>query len=117
MNKIAISMLLLTSATAFAGTGELSRTDVQAEYIRAQKAGTLVNVTDAAPLQPQAALATNRTRADVTAEYIRARNEGTLAIVGDTAPLQAPVVTQGVSRDTVKAEAVQASRAYVYHEL
>jgi hypothetical protein len=103
MNKIAISMLLLTSATAFAGTGELSRT------------GDI----DAAPLQPQAALVTDRTRADVTAEYIRARNEGTLAIVGDTAPMQSPVVTQGVSRDrdTVKAEAVQASRAYVYHEL
>jgi hypothetical protein len=102
MNKIAISMLLLTSATAFAGTGELSRT----------------NDIDAAPLQPQAALVTDRTRADVTAEYIRARNNGTLAIVGDTAPLQ-PVATQGASRDrdTVKAEAVQASRAYVYHEL
>lgn len=103
MNKIAISMLLLTSATAFAGTDDLSR----------------ANLIDAAPLQPQAALVTNLSRADVTAEYIRTRNEGTLAIVGDTAPLQPQAVTQGVSRDrdTVKAEAVQASRAYVYHEL
>jgi hypothetical protein len=103
MNKIAISMLLLTSATAFAGTGELSRT------------GDI----DAAPLQPQAALVTDRTRADVTAEYIRARNNGTLPIVGDTAPLQTQAVSPGASRDrdTVKAEAVQAARAYVYHEL
>lgn len=96
MKKIAISMLVLSSAAAFAG-----------------------NRADAVPLQPQVSLQSGLTRADVTAEYIRARNEGTLAIIGDAAPLHAQPVTQGASRDrdAVKAEAVQAARAYVLHDL
>lgn len=96
MKNIAISMLLLSAATAFAG-----------------------NRADAVPLQPQVSLQSERTRADVTADYIRARSEGALVITNDAAPLRTQPVTQGAGRDrdTVKAEAVQAARAYVLYDL
>lgn len=93
MNKSIISLLLLGSATAFANEAA----DDQAN---------------------RAAFAGGATRAEVTAAYLDARAQGALPDTSEAASLQTQrPAAQARSREAVRAEAVQAARIRVVHEL
>jgi hypothetical protein len=92
MQKSLIALFLLTTSAAFANEAA----DDQAN--RAAFAGTA-------------------TRAEVTAEYLRARGLGQLPDTSEAASLASPAIASVRSRDAVRAEAVQAARARIVHEL
>lgn len=66
----------------------------------------------------RAAFAGERTRAEVKAELQRARSEGAVGVHSEySAYLQQPAAVSSRSREAVRAEAVQAARTRVIHEL
>lgn len=93
MKKSTIALFLLSSAAAFAneaGDEQVNRT----------------------------AFAGERTRAEVQAELQLARSQGVVGQHSEySAYLQQPTAGFGRSRDAVRAEAVQAARTRVIHEL
>lgn len=93
MQKVILSMLMLSAASVFANEAA----DDQAN---------------------RAVFAGGQTRAEVKAEYLRAKTGGTLADTSEAASLQ-PITPQGNgrSRAEARAEAVQAARTRVIHEL
>lgn len=91
MKNSIITLLLLTSAAAFAN-----------------EAGD--------ELSNRTAAAGERTRAEVKAEVLRARAQGTLAS-GDYAGNATQAAAGLRARSEVRAEAVQAARVRVVHEL
>lgn len=91
MNKSIIALLLLTSASAFANEAA----DEQAN---------------------RTAFAGERTRAEVRAEVERAQQQGTLRF-SDVAGNATQAAQGQRSLDEVRAEAVQAARIRIVHEL
>ena len=92
MNKIIISTLLLSAFSAFAN-----------------EAGD--------DLQNRAAFQGDLTSAEVRADYVRAKAAGTLIDTSEAASLKSQTVTQSAPRGSLKAEAVQAARTRIIHEL
>ena len=93
MKKIAISLLMLAGTAAFAN----GAADDQAN---------------------RAAFDGQYTRAEVNAQYLQAKKSGTLVDTSEAASLrQQAAQGEGRSRADVRAEAVQAARAHVIHEL
>lgn len=92
MKKIIISTLLLGAFSAFAN-----------------EAGD--------DLQNRAAFQGQLTRAEVRADYVRAAAGGNLIDTSEAASLKSQTVTQPAPGGSLKAEAVQAARSRVIHEL
>ena len=92
MKKIIISTLLLGAFSAFAN-----------------EAGD--------DLQNRSAFQGERTRAEVRADYLRAKAAGTLVDTSEAASQQSQSVGQSAPRGSLKAEAVQAARTRIIHEL
>jgi hypothetical protein len=66
----------------------------------------------------RAAFAGERTRAEVTAELRQAQNQGAVGVQSEySSYLQQPSAGFSRSRQAVRAEAVQAARSRVVHEL
>ena len=92
MHKSVIALFLLTSAAAFANEAA----DEQAN---------------------RTAFIGSASRAEVQAEYLRARAQGQLPDTSEAAALASPAIPSVRSRQAVRAEAVQAARTRVVHEL
>lgn len=93
MNKSIIALLLLTTSAAFANEAA----DEQAN---------------------RSAFIGERTRAEVGADLQRAQQQGAVGAQAEYADyLQQPSISSGRSRADVRAEAVQAARTRVVHEL
>jgi len=92
MKKIIISALLLGAFSAFAN-----------------EAGD--------ELQNRAAFQSELTRAEVRGDYLRAKADGTLIDTSEAGSQQSQAVGQSVPPGSLKAEAVQAARTRIVHEL
>ncbi len=92
MKKIIISTLLLGAFSAFAN-----------------EAGD--------ELQNRAAFQGDTTRAEVRGDYLRAKADGTLVDTSEAASQKSQAVGLSAPRGALKAEAVQAARTRVIHEM
>lgn len=137
MKTYVLPALLMTAAVSFANEAaddrmnraafdsQLSRSEVQSEFLRARSEGTLPDTSETghmfAQLPPaQGNLAGSRlTRGQVHAEYLRAKAEGTLPDTSETGSMYAsmPVTSPGSGRARAKvyAEAVQAAAGKGQH--
>jgi hypothetical protein len=91
MQKSIITLLLLTSAAAFANEAADERTN-------------------------RTAFTGERARAEVRTEIQRARQDGTLSQNEDAAAMKQAPQIESRSRSDIRAEAVQAARLRVVHE-
>lgn len=91
-------------------TSNVTRAQVQAEYLQARQKGEL-------PASPEAAFAaapaaaSSVTRAQVQTEYLQARQKGELPVSPEAAFAAAPSTATSVTRAEVRAQAIVAARA------
>ena len=87
--------------------GTLTRAEVRAEVLRARAAGEL-DITEATPAFPVAAVPSGLTRAEVRAEAIRARAAGELDLTEADYPVLAAAAPSTLTRAEVRAEFIRA---------